>query len=691
MFCCTINERTELRQIHVPHAGELFRLAMANREYLRRWHPWVDLIHAYPDVERAISLWKEQDVNNQGFCTGIWFDGHLCGLIHHLNIDWSNRWTAFSYWLDRAHQGRGLMTAACRALIAYSFNAMKLNRVVIECATENTRSRAIPERLGFKLDGIIREGEWLHDRYVDHAFYSLLRSDWESAAKVAAANHDSAKRKPMNQPDPLPMDDFDRTLKLAFEMNNSGRSMEAEALCRVLIQVRPESVPALFLLGMVLHKEGQDEEAIKWFSVATRQQPQSANVFNGLGCAYQSLKDYSRAATAFEKALELEGPSAATCYNLGNNCFQLDQIERAAALFRQAVEMNPRDFACWNNLGKCLKELNRLDESIQAYDQAVKIAPDYGVARYGRAISLLAAGRLAEGCREFEWRWHSLTPRKFPGMAWRGETLPDKTLLLFAEQGFGDAIQMVRFVAPARARVGQVILECRPELVTLFQFSHCADAVVPAGTALPPFDCYLSLISVPHIFGITLENIRSPVPYLAAPAAAQFPETKPGQLKVGLVWAGSTTHHQDAFRSIPLADLAPILQVPGVTFYSLQKPVPDRDAAYLKSQSATVNARLDLADFLNTASVINGLDLVITVDTAVAHLAGALGKPVWVLLQHSADWRWFLDGATTPWYPTMQLFRQSTRNQWAPPIARVAGALRQLAAQTAETAASGGK
>jgi hypothetical protein len=159
---------------------------------------------------------------------------------------------------------------------------------------------------------------------------------------------------------------------------------------------------------------------------------------------------------------------------------------------------------------------------------------------------------------------------------------------------------------------------------------------------------------------------------------------KSGELKVGLVWAGSTTHHQDAFRSIPLAGFAPVLQVPGVAFYSLQKPVPDRDADYLKSQSGVIESNWELPDFLATASVITELDLVITVDTAVAHMAGALGKPVWVLIQHSADWRWFLDDVTTPWYPTMQLFRQGTRGQWGPPIARVAQALRQLTEKTVE-------
>ena len=175
-------------------------------------------------------------------------------------------------------------------------------------------------------------------------------------------------------------------------------------------------------------------------------------------------------------------------------------------------QFDPRDTASWNNLGKCLKELNRLDESIEAYSRAIEILPDYALAHYGRAISLLTAGRLAEGFRKYEWRKHFIKPRKFPQPLWQGEKASGKTLFLYAEQGFGDAIQMVRFVSAARERVGRVILECRPELRTWFEFSKCADEVVPYGAQIPPFDYFASLLSLPQILGVVLETIPSQTP-----------------------------------------------------------------------------------------------------------------------------------------------------------------------------------
>lgn len=473
-------------------------------------------------------------------------------------------------------------------------------------------------------------------------------------------------------------DSFEKSLKLAFEMHNAGRTEEAEALCRVLEQIRPKNSQLLFLLGMILHKTGQHEEAVLWLSLAAQYRPGSARIFNGLGCVYQSLGEHARATGAFEKAMELEPQSADIYYNLGKSCYRLEQIERAAALFRRAVEINPRDSHSWNNLGKCLKELNRLNESIEAYNRALEIMPDYGLARYGRALSLLVAGRLAEGFREYECRRYSLTPRKFPQPMWRGEAAPDKTLFLHAEQGFGDAIQMVRFVAAARERVGHVILECRSELRSLFEYSKCADTVIPYGAPIPSFDYFLSLLSVPHALGIT--TIPKQAPYLQAMACRMLPREQFGQLKVGLAWAGNPEHHQDAARSIRLKELAPILQVQGVAFYSLQQSVPSLDEACLRLMSNHINSSLLFNDFLDTASVIAGLDLVISVDTAVAHLAGALGTPAWMLVQHSPDWRWFLDRTDTPWYSGMRLFRQAKRGQWEAPVMRVAEMLRHLAA-----------
>ena len=183
MFSSKVNSQTEMRLIGRQHTGALFNLVESNRGHLRTSHPWVDNIRTVEDVAKMILAWEQQHAKNRGFCAGIMFDNQLCGVIHHLNVDWPNRWTALSYWLDATHQGQGIMTTCCRALIIHSFNEWKLNRVTIECATENTRSRAIPERLGFKLEGIVRGVEWLHDGYADHAIYGLLRLECLFAAE----------------------------------------------------------------------------------------------------------------------------------------------------------------------------------------------------------------------------------------------------------------------------------------------------------------------------------------------------------------------------------------------------------------------------------------------------------------------------------------------------------------------------
>jgi ribosomal-protein-serine acetyltransferase len=177
MFCCKVDARTELRLIERQQSGELFRLLEVNRGYLRPWHPWVDYLRTAPEVEKAVGNWLLQYANNRGFYAGIWHEGRLCGVIHHVNVDWLNRSTVLGYWLDAEHQGRGIMTACCRAVIAHAFDTWKLHRITIECATENARSRAIPERLGFKFEGVIRGIEWLHDHFADHAMYSLLSTD----------------------------------------------------------------------------------------------------------------------------------------------------------------------------------------------------------------------------------------------------------------------------------------------------------------------------------------------------------------------------------------------------------------------------------------------------------------------------------------------------------------------------------
>jgi ribosomal-protein-serine acetyltransferase len=178
MFSHRINEHTELWLMERHHAGDLFKTIDLNRQYLREWHPWVDMLRSVSDAEKVLAAWHQQYANNRGFYAGIWHKGQFCGVINHLNVDWVNRVTILSYWLDAGHQGKGIMTACCQAMVEHSFYIWKLNRVTIECVTENIRSRAIPERLGFKLEGIVRQAEWLHGRYADHLIYGLLRSEF---------------------------------------------------------------------------------------------------------------------------------------------------------------------------------------------------------------------------------------------------------------------------------------------------------------------------------------------------------------------------------------------------------------------------------------------------------------------------------------------------------------------------------
>jgi Flp pilus assembly protein TadD len=474
------------------------------------------------------------------------------------------------------------------------------------------------------------------------------------------------------------MQSFARDLDAALAAYQAGRFAEAEGICRRLAAVAPRDPQVLFLLGMAAHKAGRSREAISWLEQAASIEPVPANVFNGLGCAWRALGDNARAAGYFVRAIQIDPKQPDLHYSLGNACYALGKLEEAAAQYGEAVTLNPRDHECWSNLGKALTEINRVDEAIAAYDRAVALQPEYVVARCNRAITLLTAGRLSEGWREYEWRWRALEPRRLPRPKWNGEVIAGKSLLLLAEQGFGDTIQFARYAQCARERGARVILECRAPLKRLLEYSGCADAVVAYGEPLPDFDFHAPAMSVPGILGTTLENIPGQQPYLKAPAPASFPSIPAGRLKVGLAWAGNPGHHNDQARSLRLEQLAPLLGTPDVTFFSLQVPCPPRDEADVRAWTGFEDLTAGFDDFLDTASVCAQMDLVIAVDTAVAHLAGALGRTTWTLLPHAPDWRWLLNRSDTPWYPTMTLFRQRERNQWAPVIEKVAEALRSF-------------
>ncbi len=353
--------------------------------------------------------------------------------------------------------------------------------------------------------------------------------------------------------------------------------------------------------------------------------------------------------------------------------------------FEETARLFPAAEASWQGLGKALYDVQRPDEAIKAFARAADLAKEPALARYHRGMARLLAGDFNAGWLDFESRLTVPTfqHRRFAQPRWNGAPLDGKRLLVISEQGYGDVFQFVRYLPLIDGRGGKVVFECPQDIMDLLAPSLPGVEIVPMTSrdAPPaPFDCYVSLLSLPHLFGTTLESIPVRVPYLTAPAPVR-PDPADG-LHVGVVWAGRATHPQDHQRSMHAEFLAPLATVNGAVLHSLQK-----DAGNWPTLSGLTPflhpPAHKLERFSDTAAVLLGLDLLITVDTAVAHLAGALGRPVWLLLDYGNDWRWMLKREDTPWYPTMRLFRQKQPGDWPGVIAAVRAALEERAAASA--------
>jgi hypothetical protein len=310
------------------------------------------------------------------------------------------------------------------------------------------------------------------------------------------------------------------------------------------------------------------------------------------------------------------------------------------------------------------------------------VRPDFVAGHMNLALALLTRGDLHEGLEEYEWRWRGYQGARLPDLGqplWDGTPLgDDRTLLLWAEQGLGDTIQFVRYAPLLRRFAGRIVLSCQPSLTQVMASAAGRDAVVPAGGALPPFDAFVPLMSLMHRLGTRLETIPAAVPYLGADAgrvAALAPRFRGAGFKVGLVWSGNPKHGNDRHRSVPLALLRPLLTVPGARLFSLQVGARAEDIAAEGLAGVITDLAPDLADFADTAAAISQLDLVVTVDTSVAHLAGALGRPTWLLLPWTADWRWLAGRPDSPWYPSMRLFRQPRYGAWEPAVEDIVASL----------------
>jgi tetratricopeptide (TPR) repeat protein len=464
--------------------------------------------------------------------------------------------------------------------------------------------------------------------------------------------------------------------------HQTGRRDLAADLIRRAIERKPVFPDAYNNLGLVLREKGQLNEAAAAFRQAKAQNPTFADAYYNLGIALKDMGDYDAAVAAFSQAVAIQ-PDAKARNNLGALLATMDRFDEAVGVLGELVRSDANYPDAHNNLGGVLLGSGQVEQAILAYRQAVALAPANAEFHHNLALALLVSGELGQGWDEYEWRfeWKGFpqAARHFAQPRWDGSPLNGRTLLLHAEQGFGDAIQFIRYLPMAAGLGGQIVLECPAELVSLFQPMAGQCKLVEWGKALPAFDVHCPLLSLPRMFKTTLDTIPADVPYVfPSPELSEFwrrrLSSSDSVMKIGLAWAGNPAHQFDRRRSLSLDQLAPLSSARGVRFYSLQKGVAAAQAKSPPRGLELIDWSEEFRNF-NDAGLMANLDLVITVDTAVAHLAGALGKPVWVMLQFMPDWRWLLKREDSPWYPTMRLFRQQSAGNWDGVIARVAGAI----------------
>jgi Tetratricopeptide repeat/Glycosyltransferase family 9 (heptosyltransferase) len=403
--------------------------------------------------------------------------------------------------------------------------------------------------------------------------------------------------------------------------------------------------------------------------------------FINRGLTLLTLKRFEEAIAANEEALAIDSGHAQAYSNRGIALCEIERCEEAVASFDRGLAVTPRYAEAWSNRGVALLKLRRFDEALASYAQALAIDPGYAEAHYNEAYLRLLTGDFERGWAKYEWRGKVKGAPVMPDFgkpSWSGEPdLAGKTILLLGEQGFGDVIQFCRYAPMLATRGSKVILAVSTRLKSLLSSLGGVSQILGSKDALPQFDVYGRVLSMPLAFKTRIDSIPATVPYLRASDAGlqQWRErvaagTRP---KVGIAWAGS--RNNDRNRSISLRDVLPLLAQTGVQLFSLQKDLRDGDAEFLHDFGQVTHLGGELATFDDTAAIVSRLDLVVSVDTSLAHLAGALGKPVWVLLPFFPDWRWLLDREDSPWYPTARLFRQERVGDWKSVIMRVAVAL----------------
>lgn len=487
--------------------------------------------------------------------------------------------------------------------------------------------------------------------------------------------------------------DFQCCMAEGNDFFNKGLLDQAEASYRQALAEAPAAADALHGLGLVEWRRGRFDKALEYLLPAAEQGPDSPHILNSLGEVQRLVGDIPKSRETLKRAIRLN-PSFALAYNnLGMSYLTEGDYRQALTFFVNATQLDAGFSLAYFNQGIAFKELELVDDAIAALRRAVDLAPDFAEAHLNLAIALLLSGQMVEGFKEYEWRHKVSPPPSFDSPVWDGTVDPQGTLLVYTEQGLGDAIQFIRFIPFIAAQGMRVIVQCPVELENLLQGVEGVSMTYRPDEEIPPHSAHISLLSLPFLFEIHLGKVPANVPYITTPfskvvswreALSPFRDT----ICIGLRWAGNPSNTQDQGRSIPLKLFEAFADMPQVTWVSLQANPLSEEERESAAKLGLKDFSDRLTDFTDTAALVEQLDLVISVDTAVLHLAGALGRPAWGLLKSSPHWPWLLERDDSPWYPGMRLFRQRRTGDWEGVIDRMAGVLRDVMLSVVEETTS---
>jgi tetratricopeptide (TPR) repeat protein len=494
----------------------------------------------------------------------------------------------------------------------------------------------------------------------------------------------------------LKLDYAEAYSNLGAALASQEKLEEAITCYQKALAVKPTHAKALNNLGVALMHKDRADEAVQRFAAAVQSNPENVDAWNNLGTAYATKDRHEEAIRCFQEVIRREPEHSEVYNNLGSvllkqagTQLKQGQFDAAVASYERAIAIKPEHAEAHNNLGVVYSLQNRVHEARDWFGKAIALKPDYADAHKNHAFMSIVLGEFTEGWREYEWRWKTkdFTPRSFAQPAWEGESLAGRRILIYPEQGLGDALQFIRYAKLLEQRGATVYFEAPKPLVPLLSRCPYLALVIRAGDELPDFDCHVALVSLPRVFGTTVETVPADVPYL-------FPDQDlvaswrrelqafPG-FRIGIVWQGSPSYSADKRRSIPLSCFAPLAAIDDVKLISLQKGHGSEQLAAVRDRFAIVDFgdRLDSTGaFMDSAALMKSLDLVITCDTASGHLAGALAVPTWRALSYAPDYRWLYEREDTPWYPTMRLFKQTEHGDWDGVFRRMADELRTLLA-----------